>query len=64
MTWISTKFKVWFIADYERMKIEEMKNKLRLDKFYTQKNIDNLMEALRYEQDRLNDIEGEQKQLE
>lgn len=64
MTWISTRFKIWFMADYERMKIEEMRLKLKTEKFLTEKNIDNLMETLRYEQDRLDDLENQQKELE
>ncbi len=50
------------MADYERMKIEEMR--LKTEKFLTEKNIDNLMETLRYEQDRLDDLENQQKELE
>ncbi len=64
MTWISTRFKIWFMADYERMKIDEMKKNMMLDEFYTQKNIDNLMETLRYEQDRLQNIQDKQKRIE
>ncbi len=52
------------MADYERMKIDEMKKNMMLDEFYTQKNIDNLMETLRYEQDRLQNIQDKQKRIE
>jgi len=59
MSWISAKFEVWFIKDYKRMKLEETRNLLNSDKFYAQKNVDNLLEVLRNEQDRLGKIEKE-----
>jgi len=59
MMWIHAKFKVWFMKDYKRMKLEERNNLLLGDKFYAQKNVDNLMESLRYEEERLKNINKE-----
>lgn len=61
MMWIHAKFKVWFIKDYKEMKIAEMKRLLEADQLYAQKNVDNLMESLRYEQDRLENIQKKLK---
>lgn len=63
MSWISSPFKVWFMRDYKRMKKEQMLQELRGDKFYAQKNVDNLIESLRYEQDRLDLLEEKEKLL-
>jgi len=64
MMWISPKFKVWFMADYEEMKRAQLVSKLKMDKFLAQKNADNLMESLRNEQDRLESLNEEVKKLE
>lgn len=64
MMWISPKFKVWFMADYEEMKREQLLMKLNTDKFFAEKNVDNLMESLRNERDRLDRLTEEKKDLE
>ena len=48
MMWIHVKFKVWFMKDYKRMKLEERKSLLDLEGFYAQKNVDNLIKALQH----------------
>ena len=55
MMWLSSAWQIFFIKDYHRMKMKELEEKdsLLSDIFYAQKNVDNLMESLRYEQDRL-----------
>lgn len=63
MMWISARFKVWFIKDYEQMKRKELLESKNLDKFFAQKNVDNLLESLRYEQDRLDKLNDETKEL-
>ena len=64
MMWISPKFKVWFMADYENMKRQQLLSQINIDKFFAQKNVDNLMETLRNEQDRLDYLNDEKKKLE
>ncbi len=64
MMWISPKFKVWFMADYEDMKRQQIIMKLNTDKFFAEKNVDNLMEALRNEKDRLDELISEKNKLE
>lgn len=59
MMWIHAKFKVWFMKDYKRMKLEERKLLLDTEKFFAEKNVDNLLESLRNEQDRLENINKE-----
>lgn len=59
MMWISSTFYVWFIRDYRRLKEQEHQQLLKNDKFYAQKNVDNLMESLRYEEERLENINKE-----
>jgi len=53
MMWLSSIFLVYFIRDYRRMKEIELKENKSLQAFYAQKNVDNLLETLRNEQDRL-----------
>lgn len=64
MMWISPKFKVWFMKDYEVMKRKELLAEKNLDKFFAQKNIDNLLEILHNEQDRFEKLNQETKKLE
>jgi len=61
MMWIHAKFKVWFMKDYKRMKLEERKLLLKTEKFLANKNVDNLLESLRNEQDRVETINKELK---
>jgi len=63
MMWISPKFKVWFIKDYEVMKRKELLAEKNLDKFFAQKNVDNLLEILHNEQDRLKKLGDDSKEL-
>lgn len=53
MMWINARFKVWFIADYKRMKINELQSDTQARLWRSQKKIDGLMEVLRFEQDEL-----------
>ena len=63
MMWISARFKVWFIKDYEVMKRNELLEEKNLDKFFAQKNIDNLLEILHNEQDRFKKLSQDSKKL-
>lgn len=63
MMWISPKFKVWFIKDYEQMKKRTLLEEKSTDKFFAQKNVDNLMETLRNEQERLEKLNQDVKKL-
>lgn len=63
MMWISPKFKVWFMADYEEMKRQQLLIRLNTDKFFAEKNVGNLMEALRNEKDRLDRLIEQKKDL-
>ena len=61
MMWLSSVFQIWFVRDYRRMKEIELSEELKLEKFYAQKNVDNLMESLRNEQDRLEQLKTKTK---
>ncbi len=63
MMWISARFKVWFIKDYEVMKRNELLAEKNLDKFFAQKNIDNLLEILHNMQDRFDKLNRYSKEL-
>ncbi len=63
MMWLSSVFQIWFVRDYRRMKEAEYEQELRLEKFYAQKNVDNLMESLRNEQDRLEILQKKAKEI-
>lgn len=62
MMWISSVFQIWFVRDYRRLKEAEIKEELKLEKFYAQKNVDNLMESLRNEQSRLEALNKKTKE--
>jgi len=64
MMWLSSIFMVYFIRDYRRMKEIELQESKSLQTFYAQKNVDNLMETLRNEQDRLELLKKEKIDLE
>ena len=55
MMWLSSVWQIFFIKDYHRLKMKELDEDDRLltDIFFAQKNVDNLMESLRNEEDRL-----------
>jgi len=61
MMWLSSVFQIWFVRDYRRMKEIELSEELKLEKFYAQKNVDNLMESLRNEQNRLEQLRTKTK---
>lgn len=63
MMWLSSVFQIWFVRDYRRMKEAEVSDELRLEKFYAQKNVDNLMESLRNEQERLENLNEKTKKV-
>lgn len=64
MMWLSSAWQIFFIKDYHRMKLKELEEKdsLLSDVFYAQKNVDNLTESLRFEQDRLELLKKKQVQ--
>ena len=55
MMWLSSVWQIFFIKDYHRLKMKELDedDRLLIDIFFAQKNVDNLMESLRNEEDRL-----------
>jgi len=63
MMWISARFKVWFIADYKRMKESELQNNVDFKIWQSEKKVDGLLEVLRFEQDEL-ELLKKQKELE
>ena len=64
MMWLSSIFMVYFIRDYRRMKEIEMKESNNLQLFFAEKNVDNLLETLRNEQDRIGLLKEEKKAIE
>ena len=64
MMWLSSIFMVYFIRDYRRMKEIEMKENNNLQLFFAEKNVDNLLETLRNEQDRIGLLKEEKKAIE
>lgn len=63
MMWLSSVFQIWFVRDYRRMKEAERKEELQIEQFYAEKNVDNLLETLRNERDRLELLEKKTKKL-
>jgi len=63
MMWLSSVFQIWFVRDYRRMKEAEKEEELKLEQFYAEKNVDNLIETLRNEQERLELIEKKTQKL-
>ena len=67
LMWISSVFQIWFIRDYREMKEKQLLNakstKLTGEEWESQKKIDNLMETLRLEQDRLDKLRKEKQKL-
>jgi len=61
--WISSKFQIWFIRDYRKMKELEQNAMLNYEEWKTQKNIDAAMDILRFEQDALEIIDAKKKKL-
>ena len=56
MMWINAQFKVWFIADYKRMKELEVKNNTDYKLWRAEKKVDGLLEVLRFEQDEVEEL--------
>lgn len=54
--WISSRFQIWFIRDYQRMKEDEIQGQLSYEKWKTQKNIDAAQQIIRFEEERLESL--------
>lgn len=62
--WISSKFQIWFIRDYRKMKEAKQQSLLQYEEWKTQKSIDAAMQIIRFEEENLEVIKEKKKRLE
>lgn len=61
--WISSKFQIWFIRDYRKMKEADQQNLLQYEEWKTKKNIDAALQIMRFEEENLDTIKKKKKKL-